>query len=215
MPISLASRQPWCPPWGCRQGRYREAVASPAGMTAAEHRCRALCWTQERLLFQGVGEALGMGAMPAAAFLQRKGGPERGRQLATTVLKTSSMLLGGTQGKKNQALDKTKQPSHQQTALREDFGTVFNVLPGSKAWLPAEGKETHETHSIYGAPAAGPQPLFRVLPPAPWHPVLAAAPPARERQCWGSPCADGEAGTQGDQAGWGSRLTQQHCLCVT
>lgn len=90
----------------------------------------------------GAGEALGMGAVPVAAFLgremrgEREGGRDRGRQLATAVLKTSSMLLGGIEGKKNQTLNKTEQPNQQNTALREVSGTVLMrfqaARPGSR-----------------------------------------------------------------------------------
>lgn len=72
---------------------------------------------------------------------EREEGRDRGRQLATAVLKTSSMLLGGIEGEKNQTLHKTEQPKQQNTALREVVGTVLHVLPGSEAWLPAERKE--------------------------------------------------------------------------
>lgn len=98
----------------------------------------------------GAGGTLGLGAVPVAAFLGRKGksreeregGRDRGRQLATAVLKTSSMLLGGIEGEKNQTLHKTEQPKLQNTAPREVVGTVLHVLPGSGAWLPAGRKET-------------------------------------------------------------------------
>lgn len=88
-----------------------------------------------------------MGAMPVAVFLGREGGKKRGRensrQLATAVLKTSNMLLGGIKGRKNQTLNKAKQPNRQKKALREVSGTVH---ASQQRW--AERKETNQTHYV-------------------------------------------------------------------
>lgn len=135
--------------------------------------------------------------MPAAAFLGREGRPERGRQPATAVLKTSSMLLGGIQGKKNQTPDETKQPSHHKTALREVSGTVFNMLPGSKAWLPAAGKGTRKPTAFTGPSSRSAASVRAGASTRMGASCARGSPaclPARERHCRGSPCPDGEAG---------------------
>lgn len=85
-PALLVYGKPLFPPGGCWGGdAYWKEGASPASMTG--HRSGAHCPTHECLFHPRVGEALGVGAMPAAAFLGREeGGRERGRAASSWPL---------------------------------------------------------------------------------------------------------------------------------